>query len=114
MLLSTIVCDTEASRKGTICRSYATLEPVFSCVRTSLYATNEWITYVSATTGSFWTSTGDTVCMILPQRNYVTRAAGTPKPGVTERLMGSLRDAFPELKELSEEDLERLLQRMRR
>jgi hypothetical protein len=113
--LSDTVCDTIVRSQQTTCRSYAALEPVFSERRTdSQYTLNEPVSYVSTMVGWFWISSGDAVCMTLPKSDHIIRAAGAPKPGATARLMGSLRDAFPELKELSEEDLKHLLRRMRR
>ena len=47
------------------------------------------------------------------KKSYVIRVAGKPKPGATERLVGSLGSIFPELKKMTEEDLERMLRRMR-
>lgn len=112
--MSVVVCDTETSSRETLCRSYATLDPVLSDVRiSSLYATNASISYMSTTIGSLWSSSGGSVCMTVPKGNYVIRAASAPKPGATVRLMGTLRDTFPELGKLSEEDLEHLLRRMR-
>jgi len=43
------------------------------------------------------------------QKSYVVRAASTPNPDATARLMGSLRDVFPELRPLSMENEVRII-----
>lgn len=109
------VCDTTARSHQTIYRSYAALEPVFSGRRIdSRYTLDASFSYVSTVVGWFWTSLGDAVCMTLPERNWIIRPGSPPKPGAAERLAGSLGDAFPELRSISEESIERRLRRMRR
>lgn len=66
------------------------------------------------TAWTHWNSSGDSICMTLPERNWIIRPGGQPKPGATARLVGSLGQVFPELKNMTEKDLERELRRMRR
>lgn len=70
--------------------------------------------YLIARIGSVWASTLDSSACTTPfRRAYVIRPASKPKVGATERLVGSLADVIPELKETSEQDIERRLRRMR-
>lgn len=70
--------------------------------------------YLIARIGSVWTSTLDNLACTTPfRKGYVIRPASKAKIGATDRLAGSLADVIPELKETSEEDIERRLRRMR-
>jgi len=71
--------------------------------------------YVAVKAGFPWSSTSaDFACTALLRRDYVIRPPGRPKAGATERLAGSLGDLYPELRKLSERDIEDRLRRMRR
>lgn len=64
--------------------------------------------------GVSWSSTSDFTCTTPLPKGYVIRPLGRPKPGATQRLAGSLGDLYPELRKLSERDIEDRLRRMRR
>jgi len=111
--MSSTTCETTNRLSGLTFRAYLTREPSISCVSAELAP--ESVNHVFARIGADSTiSWSDSMCTFPTQREYLIKAAHRPKVGATERLVGSLGDVFPELKELSERDIERHIREMRR
>lgn len=85
-----------------------------SCISRAVPTNEVNYHYLFGKIATAWTSTLDDFIYVTPRRReYVIRPAAKPKVGAADRLAGSLGEVFPELKEITEEDIERRLRRMR-